>query len=323
MKNSRINHRAHSAPTNRFRTASSTKRSLASRRNGAKSHGPISEQGKLKSSRNSLKHGYFATNPLIISTFYRENPSKFNELLDELRKIYKPQNVIEESFVYDAATVLLDRRRYHEFERGKLKQQIKDLDAPEVRQFEKMKKELNEQEQQFYLFQIQILNSQRFLLYYEPNGGKDFDEARINRSVRERYEADVTEQIELAKKGMSYLSDDLQTELNALGLFSETSFEVILRIFLKIKHQLSEELLALIARAKQDLKIQKRKVSTVVRESLVLREKDIDRQPKEDTLQKRFDKIIERLRVHQDMIRQQEEFDRQEQSRRKLPNRKR
>jgi hypothetical protein len=323
MKNSRINHRAHSAPTNRFHPASSTKRALASRRNGARSHGPVSDQGKLKSRLNSLKHGYFATNPLIVSAFYRENPKQFNELLNELRNIYQPANLIEESFVYDAAVVLVERRRYREFGRGMLKKQVAEMKHYEIEHFKRMQQLLFTMGKEVNEIDLQFMDADRCLDRFDMEEAIDFDETQIEPEIREPYMKVVMEQIELAKKGSCTLSESLQTELSALGTASEISFETILHCFVKINGEQRKELLDSIVRTEKNLKSQKRRVAKVVRENLVLGEADIDKLSREDSIDKRFDKIIKRLLFHQDMRRQQEEFDRQEQSRRKLPNRKR
>ena len=70
-----------------------------SRINGAKSNGPTSDEGKAKSSKNALKHGFAATINVVLSI---EDPAEFQLHLAGLRASYAPTNYAEETFVESA-----------------------------------------------------------------------------------------------------------------------------------------------------------------------------------------------------------------------------
>lgn len=74
----------------------STRRSEASRRNGAKSRGPKTPAGLAKSSRNSLAHGFTCRSTLILQC---ENPREFEQLIAEYRATYNPETLAEVDLV--------------------------------------------------------------------------------------------------------------------------------------------------------------------------------------------------------------------------------
>jgi hypothetical protein len=67
----------------------------ASRLNGAKSHGPVTSEGKSTSSRNAQKHGILAANILLEG----ENKDGFEELVHDLYEELQPATPFEESLV--------------------------------------------------------------------------------------------------------------------------------------------------------------------------------------------------------------------------------
>ena len=69
----------------------SQKQIEASRENGAKSHGPVTEEGKAKSARNNTRHGLLAQAVVIIG----ESPESFTALLDKLIAEHQPQTMSE------------------------------------------------------------------------------------------------------------------------------------------------------------------------------------------------------------------------------------
>ncbi|MBV9157656.1 MAG: hypothetical protein JO097_15430, partial [Acidobacteriaceae bacterium] len=71
---------------------STERRAEINRQNAQHSTGPCSIQGKLASSRNSLKHG-LASGTLIIAG---EDPAAFAALLSDLSDEHQPANTTEE-----------------------------------------------------------------------------------------------------------------------------------------------------------------------------------------------------------------------------------
>jgi hypothetical protein len=67
------------------------KQIAASRANGAKSKGPVTDQGKLNSSRNSTRHGIFAET-IVLET---EDTPAFLELIEDLYSEHDPRTPTE------------------------------------------------------------------------------------------------------------------------------------------------------------------------------------------------------------------------------------
>ena len=89
----------------------------ANRRNAKRSTGPKSEQGKAKSSRNSLKHGLTAEQILLDD----ENPQHFEAFCEQLRSELKPVGIREEMCVDRLAQLQLRLRRVPGYEAAILK----------------------------------------------------------------------------------------------------------------------------------------------------------------------------------------------------------
>ena len=64
----------------------------ASRRNGARSRGPVTEEGKARASRNALKHGLTAMHHLVLED---EAPSELEEMTARLMAEVAPMSEIE------------------------------------------------------------------------------------------------------------------------------------------------------------------------------------------------------------------------------------
>ncbi len=73
----------------------SSLKSAASRANGAKSKGPVTPEGKARSSRNSSSHGIF-TSPVVLRN---ENNAEFLKLEDAFMDEWDPQGPTEEAMV--------------------------------------------------------------------------------------------------------------------------------------------------------------------------------------------------------------------------------
>ena len=64
----------------------------ASRRNGARSRGPVTEEGKARASRNALKHGLTAMHHLVLED---EAPAELEEMTARLMAEVAPMSEIE------------------------------------------------------------------------------------------------------------------------------------------------------------------------------------------------------------------------------------
>ena len=71
-------------------------KSETARINGAKSRGPTSAEGREKSSRNALKHGFTSESMIVLDC---ENPDHFQDLLETFFGIYQPANLAEQDLV--------------------------------------------------------------------------------------------------------------------------------------------------------------------------------------------------------------------------------
>lgn len=79
-----------------------------SRRNGAKSMGPVSERGKAIASQNSSKHGLLATQPPLLVT---EDLSTFEGLVQGLIDHYQPKSPVEHFLIQQVAMGMLKQHR--------------------------------------------------------------------------------------------------------------------------------------------------------------------------------------------------------------------
>jgi len=75
------------------------KQKSASRANGAKSRGPVTSQGKLNSSKNSIHHGLLARTVVLDS----ESKDRFHELIKAFSSTYNPQTPVETVLVQKMA----------------------------------------------------------------------------------------------------------------------------------------------------------------------------------------------------------------------------
>ncbi len=91
---------SHSSPTKKTRAE-------AARENGAKSRGPTTPEGKAKSSRNSMKHG-FCSRTIVLQT---ENPDAFYEMLENTQEYFVPEDRMEQELVLEMATARWQLRR--------------------------------------------------------------------------------------------------------------------------------------------------------------------------------------------------------------------
>ena len=99
---------------------SSERRIIASRANGAKSRGPITPEGKLASSRNSLRHGLLARTVVLED----ESSETFIELLASYRQEHQPETPTEEALIENMAAARWRQMRLWNMETAGLDQEI-------------------------------------------------------------------------------------------------------------------------------------------------------------------------------------------------------
>src|SRR6266446_3379212 len=97
-------------------------KSETARANGAKSRGPTTDEGKEKSSRNSLKHGLTAGNGNILLDC--EDPGQFDEVLNKLFGIHEPATPAETDLVEEMVACRWRTRRMWTIETGLLNAEI-------------------------------------------------------------------------------------------------------------------------------------------------------------------------------------------------------
>ncbi len=80
-------------------------RARIARENGAKSHGPVTEEGKARSSQNALKTGEHAHKffPPHRAVLCNESIPAYDNLIAELRAFYRPANPVTTAIVDDIA----------------------------------------------------------------------------------------------------------------------------------------------------------------------------------------------------------------------------
>ena len=80
----------------------------AARRNGVRSRGPVTPEGKARSSRNALKHGLAAADHLVLDG---EDGASYEQLLRDLVEDLAPETAIEARLVHRLAATLWKRDR--------------------------------------------------------------------------------------------------------------------------------------------------------------------------------------------------------------------
>jgi len=98
----------------------------ASRINGAKSHGPATEEGKLASSRNAVTHGLAsaATSNTDIA-LANEGQACFDDLLHDLENEFQPQTAFERSLIEAMAVARYRQWRIWAIEKASLDHEMR------------------------------------------------------------------------------------------------------------------------------------------------------------------------------------------------------
>jgi hypothetical protein len=94
-----------------------TAKTLASRRNGARSRGPRTPAGKLRSSRNALRHGLRARRLVLLDD---ENPAEFRAFARALQAELAPEGRLQADLVNRIVIAIWRARRADKLEAGLL-----------------------------------------------------------------------------------------------------------------------------------------------------------------------------------------------------------
>ncbi len=79
---------------------SKTKKQLAANRRRTKGQtGPVTAEGKRRSSRNATKHGLYSKDTIINCSAFREDPEKYDRLLGNFKKQFSPGTPLESALV--------------------------------------------------------------------------------------------------------------------------------------------------------------------------------------------------------------------------------
>jgi len=108
----------------------SKKKILANRRNSKKSTGPVSNEGKLKSSLNSIKHGLYGDKIAVIG----ENVDDINDIIDRLSKELKPIGIQQELIVSKMIDIAIRFKRIPFIEAGILNHEMQEYEADKYKE---------------------------------------------------------------------------------------------------------------------------------------------------------------------------------------------
>src|SRR3984957_13408592 len=98
----------------------------ASRVNGSKSHGPVSPEGKLASSRNALTHGMLSSTVVLKG----ESTDRFLGLLADLFEEFQPQTPFEQSLIENMAVARWRQMRIWGMEKASMEYEMHRQAAP-------------------------------------------------------------------------------------------------------------------------------------------------------------------------------------------------
>jgi hypothetical protein len=87
----------------------------AARRNGAKSRGPVTAEGKMRASRNALRHGLRSDKLLVLRN---ESEQNWDDLLGACLRCFEPADDFESELVHEIAAARWRMRRAWAVETG-------------------------------------------------------------------------------------------------------------------------------------------------------------------------------------------------------------
>jgi hypothetical protein len=103
-------------------TETSLTRAESARRNGARSHGPATETGKVVSSQNRVRHGLLARTIVLKGESYR----RFSTLLNRLRGEFQPEGPVESALVDTIAACCWRRMRLWSLEKAAINHEVQN-----------------------------------------------------------------------------------------------------------------------------------------------------------------------------------------------------
>lgn len=104
------------------------KQQETSRKNGAQSQGPVTPEGKDRSSQNSTRHGIFSEALLLKP----ENRGAWHRLADTLIKRFKPADDVEMSVIFDMAATTWRKERALNMEAALINQHYDVIDRTDA-----------------------------------------------------------------------------------------------------------------------------------------------------------------------------------------------
>ncbi len=106
----------------------SEKQIEANRKNGKKSNGPKTPQGKIIASKNSTRHGLYSKDIIINSPRLKENREEYDSLLESLTDELKPATAFQHCLVQKIANCLWRSRRAITAETAEINNRLDDID---------------------------------------------------------------------------------------------------------------------------------------------------------------------------------------------------
>jgi hypothetical protein len=148
------------------------RRADAARTNGALSKGPKTEEGRAKSSQNSITHGLSSKKLFVLSN---EDPAEYDALLADLVKIFRPANSIELNLVTEMAGARWRLQRIWTIEKATMDDRMKN----QKDQFSQLCKGAGEDMRRALAFKSLADNSQclPLLRRYEKDLQRTFERA--------------------------------------------------------------------------------------------------------------------------------------------------
>lgn len=110
--------------------ATSIKKILSNRRNSKKFTGPKTNQGKLKSSLNSIKHGLYGAKIAIIG----ENIDEIDDIIERLVKELNPKGIQQELIVSKMIDIAIRFKRIPLIEAGILNHEMQEYEADKYKE---------------------------------------------------------------------------------------------------------------------------------------------------------------------------------------------